>query len=169
LRQYLLLCVLAMCAFNASAQFPFSPFPFFGQPKPRFGLGMISNFVAPSPDESPEAAREFCVQTAVSALMRFDDFLVASTSSILPSSPISPQELPSVFPAFPGLKHSPSTYNLKMNECVRGDSAEGAVTVDMPLFGHLYTGLMACKQIYGRERIADHELCVTAIAAHQVR
>lgn len=101
MRQYLLLCVLAMCAFNASAGFPFS-ISLFGQPKPRFGLGMISNFVAPSPDESPEAAREFCVQTAVSALMRFDDFLVASTSSILPSSPISPQELPSVFLHFLG-------------------------------------------------------------------
>ncbi|VWD55378.1 hypothetical protein [Burkholderia contaminans] len=164
MRKYLLLVVLVMYAFDASAQFPFSQPPFFGQPKPRFGLGMIFSFPAPSPDESREDASEFCVQAAVSALMRFDDFLVASTSSILPGSPIAPQQLPKVFPAFPGVKHSPTTYYLNRNRCVRGYEALKEVAVDMPTFEHLYAGLMQCEQIYGRERIANHALCVAAIA-----
>ncbi|WP_175954472.1 hypothetical protein [Burkholderia sp. BCC0405] len=164
MRKYLLLGVLVMYAFDAFAQFPFSQWPFFGAPKPRFGLGMIFTFPAPSPDESPEETAEFCMQTAVSALMRFDDFLVASTSSILPSSPIAPQQLPRVFPAFPGVRHSPSTYYLRSNRCVRGYDALKELTVDMPTFEHLYAGLIRCEQIYGRERIADHALCISAIA-----
>ncbi|WP_174938157.1 hypothetical protein [Burkholderia lata] len=164
MRKYLLLGVLVMYAFDASAQFPFSQVPFFGQPKPLFGLGMIFSFPAPSPDESPEETYAFCMQTAVSAVMRFDDFLVASTSSILPSSPIAPQQLPRVFPAFPGVMHSPSTYDLKHNRCVRGYDAMKEVAVDMPTFEHLYAGLIRCEQIYSREQIADHALCISAIA-----
>ncbi|VWB54094.1 hypothetical protein BLA6992_03264 [Burkholderia lata] len=38
------------------------------------------------------------------------------------------------------------------------------VAVDMPTFEHLYAGLIRCEQIYSREQIADHALCISAIA-----
>ncbi|MCA8039605.1 MULTISPECIES: hypothetical protein [Burkholderia] len=169
MRKYLLLWILVMHTVDVSAQFPFAQRPFFGQPSFRFGLGMIFSFPAPSLDESPEAAYKYCMQAAVSALIRFDDFLVTSTSSILPSSPIAPQQLPRAFPMFPVLKHSPSTYELERNQCVRGYDRLRAVMIDMPTIEHLYAGLSRCEQIYGRDQIADHALCVVAIAEHQGR
>lgn len=39
----------------------------------------------------------------------------------------------------------------------------------MPTIEHLYAGLSTCEQIYGRDQIADHALCVVTIAEHQGR
>lgn len=155
-----------MHALGASAQFSFSPFPYFGERQQRFGLGMIFDFPPPSPDESTQVAYDFCMHMAVSALISFDDFLIASTASILPASPIAPQELPQAFPDALFIKHSPTTYELERNQCVQGYESFHPVTVDLPLFEHLYAGLMTCEQMYGREQIAHHALCVGKVAEH---
>ncbi|KWF30788.1 hypothetical protein [Burkholderia pseudomultivorans] len=164
LRKYLLPLILAICALDASAQFAFAPMPFFGQPKPRFGIGRIDVLLAPSPDESRDAAYESCLHKAIAALIRFDDFLSASTSAILPGSPIVPPVMPRAFPELPPLTRSPTTYSLGRNQCTRGYESGQAVTVPMPGFERLYTGLMKCERIYGREQIGRHLLCIGTLA-----
>jgi hypothetical protein len=180
MRKFLLLLLLAIPALEAAAQFPFSPFPYFGEPRPRFGL-VTENIPSPSSDESPEAAYNFCVDTVVSTLIRFDDFLVASTASILPTSPIAPAEIPRAFPEPPALKHSSTMYYLKSNRCIRGyqavyETPDGSSTskrvdfhtveVKMPAFQHLYAALTKCEQLFGHEQLAGHALCIRSIAEH---
>lgn len=163
MKKYLLPLILASCALDASAQFAYAPRPFFGEPGERFGL-FSETIPSPSPDESREAAYESCLHKAISALIRFDDFLSASTSAILPGSPIVPPVMPRAFPELPPLTRSPTTYSLNHNRCIRGYESWQPVTVPMPGFERLYTGLMKCEQIHGRERIGHHLLCIGTIA-----
>lgn len=185
MRNFLLLLVLAVPCLDATAQRTSNPFLFHSslvERDPR-GFAIRGDDPVVSPDASPKAIREVCMQVAVSQLIGFDDRLVDKTASILPVSPIPVLRLQHVPPTLSPKSQKP-VYDLRRNSCVRGYESYYTtpsvllavkevhfreVAVAMPLFEHLYRGLTTCEQIYGSDEIDYHTQCIRTIAEHLER
>src|ERR1700722_13506363 len=108
-------------------------------------MGAMEDLLAPSPDDSVEAAYDVCMQKAATALIQFNDFITASAASTLPESSVATSEAPSGILETPMLTRAPTTYVLRGNRCVRGYERVGekrfqslrTVTVPMPTLEHL--------------------------------
>ncbi|WP_152601772.1 hypothetical protein [Burkholderia paludis] len=182
MRKLSLLLVLALSCFNATAQQPSVPLLFSAYVRGLDRAGFAPTGDDPplvSPDQSPNDAREYCMQEAASQLIQFDDGVAIKMASILPKSPTALPWLQraTLYPSPVALVR----YNLRRNACVRGMEryytapAElptlkevhfREVAVSMPLFEHLYSALTTCEQMYGREQINRHAQCIKTIAEH---
>jgi hypothetical protein len=112
MKRCLAVLILAAPMLDASAGYYFSVPS--RRPAP-FGVGRMEIIPRPDTFESIEAAREFCMLAATSALIRFGDGLQVSALSTLPESPIAPPILPKIFPAVLPLKASQTVYQFPQN------------------------------------------------------